>query len=98
MWKRRGVEEDKKIELFFVIEAGNVRSTTIRTVRILYSGLNTIFTLLRVDEAQLAQSEERSAFNRVVVGSIPTLGANLLNDQNAKQYDPKYICQLSYMH
>ena len=26
--------------------------------------------------AQLAQSEERSAFNRVVVGSIPTLGAN----------------------
>ena len=52
----------------------------------------------RLCAAQLAQSEERSAFNRVVVGSIPTLGANLLNDQNAKQYDPKYICQLSYMH
>ena len=28
--------------------------------------------------AQLAQSEERSAFNRVVVGSIPTLGAAFL--------------------
>ena len=28
------------------------------------------------EPAQLAQSEERSAFNRVVVGSIPTLGAS----------------------
>ena len=45
---------------------GETRQSTVIVYNLTYGGLVT---------TELAQLEERSAFNRVVVGSIPTLGA-----------------------
>uniref|UniRef100_A0A7S4SK33 Uncharacterized protein n=1 Tax=Ditylum brightwellii TaxID=49249 RepID=A0A7S4SK33_9STRA len=46
---------------------------------IMFVGLIYLLAHVVYSRARLAQSEERSAFNRVVVGSIPTSGVRLFH-------------------